>query len=265
MPAPVLTGPGTSGALPQLALPQVTLVAATSIAPVATARAIARSLAGIAFKEVLWASDLPPPAAIAGLVRWERIAPLDSRAAYSRFMVQRLAGLVQTGFALCVQWDGHVLDPGAWDNSFLEWDYIGAVWPQFAERTVGNGGFSLRSRRLLQACASLPEAGEEPEDLFICRTMAPLLEQAHGIRFAPPPVARRFAYERLASAGATFGYHGVFNLVAQVSDGEGARLVAELPHHALARGELRELLRWSLGRGRWRLATELARRWRRWI
>ncbi|MFC3173267.1 DUF5672 family protein [Novosphingobium bradum] len=261
MPAPVLT-PSSTG----VALPQVTLAAITSIAPEATARAVALSMAGIAFGEVLWISDLAPPPSLAGRVRWEPIAPLTSRDAYSRFMLRDLAGLVGTDHVLCVQWDGHVIDPARWDPAFLDFDYIGAVWPQFRDgAVVGNGGFSLRSRRLLQACAALPGCGPEAEDVFICRTMRSRLERDHAIRFAPPELAARFAYERERGTAPAFGFHGVFNLVELVSDREAAGLVAQLPMRSLARNELREIGWWALRHGRLRLAAEVARRWRRWL
>ena len=261
MPAPVLTQPSAA----RLALPQVTLAAATSVAPLATARALARSMDLVDFGEVLWISDLAPPEAIAGRVRWERIAPLTSRDAYSRYMLRDLAGMVRTEFVLCAQWDGYVVDPAAWRAEFLDHDYIGAVWPHFSEMTVGNGGFSLRSRRLLEACRDLPNQRGEAEDVFICRSMRPRLEAEHAIRFAPPALAQAFAYERERPGGPTFGFHGVFNLVKLVPDREAAALIGELPPHALARSELRELVALALRSASWRTLLELARRWRRWL
>lgn len=260
MPAEVLTArPGW------LALPGVSLAAVTSVALEATARAVECSLAGIDYAEALWISDAPPPGRIAGRVRWERIARLDSREAYSRFMVRELADHVRTGHVLCVQWDGYVLDPAAWDPAFLETDYVGAVWPQFADgMTVGNGGFSLRSRRLLEAARALPDPGGAAEDVFLCRTMRPVLERDHAIRFAEPALAARFAFERQDHETGTFGFHGSFNLIRMIDDAAAARLLADLPGHALAASELREMLGWALRHGRWRVAREIARRWRRW-
>lgn len=259
MPAPVLT-PSRA----PLALPGVTLASVTSIAPEATARAMLHSIEGIAFGEVLWISDLPPPPLLAPLARWEPIPTIASREDYSRFMLRGLAPLVRTDHVLCVQWDGHVIEPACWDPAFLDHDYIGAVWPQFRDdAVVGNGGFSLRSRRLLDACAMLPPCMSDAEDVYICRTMRPRLERDHAIRFAPPALASRFAHERQRGSGPTFGYHGVFNLVAQIGDREAARILAELPIHGLARNELREVGWWALRHGRPRLLAEVARRWRR--
>ena len=70
-------------------------------------------------------------------------------------MLQELHDHISTAHALCIQWDGYVLNAQAWDASFLDYDYIGSVWPQFGDgHRVGNGGFSLRSKRLLEAWRS---------------------------------------------------------------------------------------------------------------
>ena len=50
-----------------------------------------------------------------------------------------------------------MLDGAAWRPEFLDYDYIGAVWPHVLDKyNVGNGGFSLRSKALLEACRALP-------------------------------------------------------------------------------------------------------------
>ena len=55
---------------------------------------------------------------------------------------------------LLIQWDGYVVNPEAWDPAFLGCDYLGAKWYWHDDgMRVGNGGFSLRSRRLLDALA----------------------------------------------------------------------------------------------------------------
>ena len=107
---------------------------------------------------------------------------------------------------LIVQWDGYVLDAGAWTDRFLEFDYLSAVWPWYSYRKVGNGGFSLQSRRLLKATADMP--GHLPdinEDVAICLDWAAELETRYEIEFAPEGLANRFSYERLLPNMSTFG------------------------------------------------------------
>ena len=56
---------------------------------------------------------------------------------------------------LIIQHDGFILNHKAWDNEFLNYDYIGApvYWMGNKLIEVGNGGFSLRSKKLLKIIA----------------------------------------------------------------------------------------------------------------
>jgi hypothetical protein len=212
------------------------------------------------FGKVLLLSDRPPPPRIDSAIAWRQIAPLASRSDYSRFMLRNLAEHIETSHALCVQWDGFVLNAQAWDPQFLEYDYIGAVWPHFADgHNVGNGGFSLRSRRLLEACTKLPFDEIQPEDVVIGRVYRRRLEE-QGLRFAPDSVARRFAYERTPSTGKEFGFHGAFNLVRYLRRKDALRLFGALEKGMIAPNERWHIFRWALLRGRLGLALQMLRR-----
>ena len=240
-------------------LPDVTLVAVTSVALPATVLSLERSMRQADFAEVLLLSDRAPQNADSA-IGWRQIERLCSRADYSRFMLRDLSRYVHTSHALCVQWDGFVLNGEAWDPAFLSYDYIGAVWPHFDDgHNVGNGGFSLRSRRLLDACADLPVDGEVGEDVLISRTCRAELE-AKAIRFAPEAIARQFSYERTPPLGREFGFHGAFNLVRYLGAGDADGLFRSLEPRLLAKNERLELLRWALVRGRIRLAMTMLTR-----
>ncbi|EAQ29026.1 hypothetical protein NAP1_15543 [Erythrobacter sp. NAP1] len=143
-------------------------------------------------------------------IEFVAIEPIVSSEAYSRFILDDLAQHIETDHCLIVQWDGHVIDARQWHDEFLEYDYIGASWPQFDDgHDVGNGGFSLRSKGLMQACSSSEFQPHHPEDIAICRTNRPLLE-AQGFRFASAEIADRFAAERAGEPESSFGYHGIF-------------------------------------------------------
>jgi hypothetical protein len=246
-----------SGAETRLRLPQVTLVAVTSVALDATLNALVRSTREVRFASTLLLTDRPPGATAPEAIEWRRIDAIRSRTDYSRFMLHSLSDHVQTSHALCVQWDGFVADPGGWDDRFLEYDYIGAPWPHFTDgHNVGNGGFSLRSKRLLEACRELPFDGSRAEDVVICRLYRDQLDRM-GMRFAPEELARRFAYERTAPAGGEFGFHGVFNLVQHLSEAEVLALLRTIEPSVLSRNEHVELLRWALSRGYGRHASAI--------
>lgn len=123
---------------------------------------------------------------------------------------------------LFMEADAGVLNPLAWDKKWLRHDFIGAPWPPHVEfgwppcdgktNAVGNTGFSLRSRKFLEAVArALVERKDDPyrfcHDSWICRTIRPWLEAECKIKFAPVDVAARFSCENRIYSG-SFGFHG---------------------------------------------------------
>lgn len=200
----------------RLALPSVTLCAVTSVNVRATIAALQESIRKADFAECLLFTDAADLSSMPR-IRVVPIRRLNSSADYSEFLLRGLAGHVQTEHCLVVQWDGFVLDPSRWDPGFLDYDYIGAGWPQFADGyDVGNGGFSLRSRKLLQACLDPRFDGSHPEDMAICRTNRRLLEDAYGLQFADRATADRFSFERSVPQVPTFGFHGIFNMIGAI-------------------------------------------------
>lgn len=143
-----------------------------------------------------------------------KIGKIGSIKEYSDFLMFSIDEHIETSHFLVCQWDGRVWHPELWSNQFLDYDYIGAPWiPEFLTKgtdkayNVGNGGFSLRSKKLH---AFLRENKDElrlhdNEDVSICQYNRPLLE-ANGFRFAPYEVAEKFSWEsgRLKNA---FGVH----------------------------------------------------------
>ncbi|HTA65346.1 MAG TPA: DUF5672 family protein [Xanthomonadaceae bacterium] len=178
--------------------------------------AMQRCMRQARFAECLLLSPQAP--ALPDGIRHAAIPGIDGIAGYSDFMVRRLGDCFGAKHVLVVQWDGFVLDAGCWDERFLDFDYIGAPWMD-AQRTVGNGGFSLRSRRLCDALRELAPVSTHPEDLRICIDLRPQLE-AHGVRFAPTALAERFAWEAPPPPFLTFGFHGLFNFHRVMSEHE---------------------------------------------
>ena len=90
------------------------------------------------------------------------IKHIDSVEQYSKFVLAELDNYVDTEHVLIVQYDGFILNPEAWMDEFLQYDYVGAPWlvdqmfvDMFAfpeklmgQTVVGNGGFCLRSKKL---------------------------------------------------------------------------------------------------------------------
>ncbi|MDQ4418960.1 DUF5672 family protein [Sphingobium sp. DEHP117] len=201
-----------------LHLPQITLCAVASIDPAPALRALQISLRGIRFGSVKLLSSVYLGEA-PDIIEQIKIEPFADINGYSHFMMKNLHSYISTPYVLVVQWDGFVTDPAMWSADFLAFDYIGAPWPQFEKvRSVGNGGFSLRSRRLLEATADPAVSAYQPEDVGICHINRAVLEQGFNIRIAPWEVASRFAFER-EEPRSSFGFHGSFNFPDVLGDG----------------------------------------------
>ncbi len=152
--------------------------------------------------------------------------------------VADIVNYVQTDFALCIHHDGYVINPNAWRDQWLQYDFIGSPWPglphenhpgksDFPNGRVGNTGFCLKSKAFMQRTAELRDlfkkAGGRPDrfgqqyagDTFCCQHQRPALEQ-RGIMFAPVEVAAAFAWESNieeipGDRPNAFGFHN-FNL-----------------------------------------------------
>jgi len=245
----------------RLQLAQVTLCAVDTRAPHLAAKSLLRSMAGIDFAHALlftrgWTAAQSLPG-----VEVVEIEPLRSGADYSRFVLRRLPAYIETSHVLVTQWDGFVVDPRAWSDEFLAHDYVGAVWPDRpAACSVGNGGFSLRSQRLMAAGLDPRITDEHPEDVVLCCGWRDHLIREHGIRFAPPPLARRFAFENEAPLAATFGFHGPYNLPRFLGEPEMSALLGELPDEFFRSRDARRLARALLARRMPRAASRLLQR-----
>ena len=224
----------------RLELPQVTVCAATSVNVKATMRALEACLAQVDFAACKLFTDAPAEHPDISVVPIPR---LNSAAAYSDFMLSQLVDHVETSHCLVVQWDGHVIDAERWRPEFLDYDYIGASWPQFDDgHDVGNGGFSLRSRRLMEACRDLEFRASHPEDLAIGRNNRGWLE-SRGMRFAPRPLADLFAAERTGDLENSFGYHGVFNMPRAIGTEAFWRIYRDLDDRATIRHDFTAILK----------------------
>jgi len=243
-------------------LSDVTLACVDTANHALAIRALDRSRQHLRFGRVLFLTDrIPAGIALPAGVDVETIDSLPSREAYSEFVLKNLLPFVRTTYALLIQWDGYVVNPEAWDPAFLACDFIGARWFWQPEGfRVGNGGFSLRSRRLLEALQDPRIVLKEVEDLTIGHTFRPLLEAEHAIRFADEALADRFAFEAAYPIGRPFGFHGLFNFARVVDDAELAMLAASFGERIARSPQLRQLVRNAIAAGKWRAAVALAER-----
>jgi len=178
-------------------------------------------------------------------VEWVNINQINDIQAYNRFILKDLAAHISTDFALLIQWDGYILDTQYWRSDFMDYDYIGARWHwQPTGKRVGNGGFSLRSKNLLNLTSSnvFKVLENVPEDTQICIAYHELLTQRFKVRFAPESIAAQFSYERDLPNVPTFGFHGLFNMWRHCDDQEMHELIQALNQRNLGSLEFLELL-----------------------
>lgn len=161
------------------------------------------------------------------------ITPIESTADYSHFLLNIVPYFVDADVVLVIQWDGMPHSTSNWNDDFLNYDYIGAPWGNCDESVaVGNGGFSLRSRKLMETLKklkikcdpSLPES--DAEDVVICKHFRHEILNS-GCSFAPFALARKFSVENSELIDA-FGFHGMFNFPSFLSEKELSGIADEL-------------------------------------
>jgi len=194
--------------------------------------ALEYSSQNINFKEILLISPSSPP-----LPHYIKHCPIDKLTwnEYNEFITNKLHLYFTTEYCILIQTDGFIINPHLWKDEFLKYDYIGAAWnfkkypfqtnsisPKIIElkgiedlNRVGNGGFTLRSKKLLEAVSNHSLKCSGPEDTFICHTIYDDLV-SQGLTFAPVEIADIFSKDPLPNIDSTFGFHGEKNFINQI-------------------------------------------------
>lgn len=195
----------------KLQLKNVTLVCLDCVNYGEAISAIRKSLFQVDFAKALFLTDITAynPNFPFEIVK---IPKISSKEEYSQFVIKELYKYVDTDYVLLIQHDGYVLNGESWDEDFLKYDFLGAPWLYTDKKNVGNGGFSLRSRKLLTVLGTddFIEA-TDPEDQAIGRLYRDYLIKTHGISFAPEDLADKFSFELREPICKTFGFHGNFH------------------------------------------------------
>jgi len=226
-----------------ISLKDVTLVCVTSVSIKESVESMLHSSKDIEFAKLklITSEDVT----VDSKIEVERCRKINSLQDYSSFMIYDLYKHIDTEFCLVVQHDGKVQYPNLWNPDFLKYDYIGAPWVSFKyinwpwdncrffdykwnlvpvdndELRVGNGGFSLRSKKLLESSKYLTSDFLTEtkridnnfyiphEDFFICVYARELYEN-QGVKFCPFELACHFSKESIFDENKhieTFGRH----------------------------------------------------------
>lgn len=231
----------------------LTLFTASNINHKLVKFATEKTVQAIPSSDLLIFSDIP-----VGIDRPHRYGNLPSSDSnefkiveYCDFMIKGLVDFVKTDHVLVYQYDGFAVNRPYWSDEFLNYDYIGTPTPYHTlygahgsidvkgvDYTllpgwfVGGGGFSLRSKKLLEAlqdenissfykCRGRDESiSYRPgDDVVISIVYREYLEQKHGIKFAPLEIAVRFASE-CATNCFNLGFHGWDNIPFYLTEDE---------------------------------------------
>ena len=194
----------------------VTLVTIETYHHDVAARALTECTNRLPFKNIVTFSDKP----LLKGAKHVPVTPIVGMRDYCDIMLKSMWPFIETEFVIFAQWDAMVFDQTKWTDDFLNYDYIGAIWPwEPPGQNVGCGGFSLRSMKLLQALRypviQMTEGsrfGLKHEDAYIGVVHRQLLEQKFGIRFAPQETAAQFSYE-LGPYTDSMSFHGFWNII----------------------------------------------------
>ncbi|MBP9772976.1 MAG: nucleotidyltransferase domain-containing protein [Candidatus Pacebacteria bacterium] len=203
----------------KIKLPYVTLLGIDCVDVERLIKAMNISQEGIEFGAVKLLTSLPTNNN--HLVKIPHIGTIED---LSKFCILELNKYVETDYALLIQYDGFVLNPDSWNSEFLKYDYIGAPiskkdsWVktdlQYPLLVVGNGGFSIRSKKFLELSARLANENKitkfHPEDVSLCVWYRDLFEQ-ENMTFAPVDLAIKFSVqEDYGQYEKPFGFHGCY-------------------------------------------------------
>jgi len=205
----------------KLNLPDVTLVAVSTINIQETISALKKSYEHINFNKILFLTDKEPKKLPKEII-YENCPKINNINDYNYFVFRHLGTYIDTPLCLMIQYDSWVINPDLWDDQWMKYDYIGAPWAIKSDAylwngmhiRVGNGGFSLRSKFLLDIpnrynLPLLEEQGWYNEDGNICIYHRKKMLEL-GVRYAPVSVAAKFSYEVPVPENTgvkTFGFH----------------------------------------------------------
>lgn len=150
---------------------------------------------------------------------WVEIMPLKSLVEYSIFMLTDSYKYIDTSHVMIVQRDGWILNPTAWKDEWLNYDYIGPLFIQYDH--IGSGGFSLRSKSIMEAAAQiLPRWNGTTSDANLIQETVGFYEDGflaftmkdYGFKYPPNSEAADFAQGGNSNLAYyrefPFGFHG---------------------------------------------------------
>ena len=148
------------------------------------------------------------------------VSNIRSKQEFNDFFIKGFSKNFNTDYVLNLELDAMIMNPYAFDESFFDYDYIGApitkrvINTENKDLRVGNSGFSLRSKQFCDYTANnfrnYSRATDHNCDIFLCVDQRKTLIDA-GFKFATYKIAERFSVENNQYTG-QFGAHKSFYL-----------------------------------------------------
>lgn len=155
--------------------------------------------------------------------------PKLSYADFNVFCLLDVAKHVNTTHALFVQTDGFVNEGKLWNEDYFNYDFVGQPWlhdsgeivhPWVTDKneSVGEGGFCLRSKKLMDIIAAIDPTIIKTlvynykinEDILICKHFRDALKAA-GCKFIDPASGKKFCAginnNDVSKLSGSFGFH----------------------------------------------------------
>lgn len=175
----------------------------------AAVTALKKSLEQITPGRTIFLTDIPIKVEGVEVIQ---IPSISSKRGYSLFCIKELHKYFDTDYVLLVQNDGWVICGDSWEDEFYNYDFIGAPWLYQDGRNVGNGGVSLRSKRLQNILGTDDFIKvSDPEDEIIGRLYRRYLEEKYDIKFPSEELADKFGFELRTPICKTFSFHQFFH------------------------------------------------------
>lgn len=141
-----------------------------------------------------------------------QIDELSGKDGYSHFMLKEAYKYIKSDFVLVAQHDAWILDANEFNEELYGVDYAGALWLENDGLANGNGGFSWRSRKLMEVVGKDDFINATtPEDVALCRVYRRYIEKNYGLIWASDELCEQFSYELRTPCAPTFGFHNFFH------------------------------------------------------
>jgi hypothetical protein len=208
-------------------LPDVTLVCTSSVRINEHIRSMLKCSEEIEFGKMLFVSH-EKPADLPTNIEFIEYPKIENIMDFNHLMWEDIGWMIETSHSLFCQDHATILNSNLFKQEWLDLDYLGAIWPVVKNSYVanngevvrnGNGGFSLRSTRLMRLPRQMDWELRQEQSYFnedgnvCCYWRKEMLEQ--GIKYGTAEDAALFSYETPMLENdwgkmKTFGHHRNF-------------------------------------------------------